>query len=129
MRLGGNRRPAIGRATGKGQVLRAGHGKRPGLIRTLAEAGLPMGGGKALRAGRAGGQALRTGITSSKLAVAGINWIEVTGVTVDHHLGTSRGGGVITVISACQRHEPQTKTRHHSSLVGTVLILSPRDRI
>ena len=75
-------------------MLRARHGNRPGLIHAVAEAGLPVGGGKA-RAGRAGGKA---GITSSKLAVAGINRIEVTGVTVDHHLGTPRGGGVITVI-------------------------------
>ena len=75
------------------------HGKRPGQIRAVAEAGLPVGGGKA-RAGRAGGKAARAGITSSKLAVAGINRIEVTEVTVDHQLGTSRGGGVITVIPA-----------------------------
>ena len=80
-------------------MLRAGHGKRPGLIPAVAEARLPVGRGKA-RAGRAGGKATRAGITSSKLAVAGINRIEVTGVTVEHHLGTPRGGGVITVISA-----------------------------
>ena len=90
-------------------MLRAGHGKRQGLIRAVAEARLPVGGGKAragitnskaTRAGITSSKATRAGITSSKLAVAGINRIEVTGVTVDHHLGTPRGGGVITVISA-----------------------------
>ena len=76
-------------------MLGAGHGKRPGLIRAVAEARLPVGGGK-VRAGRAGGKATRAGIiTSNKLAVAGINRFEVTGVTVEHHLGTPRGGGVI----------------------------------
>ena len=122
-------------------MIRAGHGER--ILRAVAEAGLPVGGGMA-RAGRAGGKA---GITSSKLAVAGINSIRNTprwrrndcDLRLDW-TATDQSNTSLIFGGNCSRDVPAGRFLNSSRMVGTVQdlsipgtagvqILPPRDRI